>query len=156
MTSCNSKKRIQKSTKKWTLLFAIFLIFWCPNPPKMEPKSLPKSVFGLLFGDAFFDYVLGLILYQFWEAPTLKNINFTKEKQGFSVNRRFQESYKKSLIFTPIWIPKTPQMVKKTSSNTSLFGPSFWGGVFFDFDRLWLHFGRPLGHQKAAKNAKKR
>jgi len=122
----------------------------------MKPKSLPNAVLGILLGDVFLDYVLVSILHQFWEAPTSKNINFTKEKQGFSVNRRFQESYKKSLIFTPIWIPKTPQMVKKTSSKTYLFGPSFWERVFFDFDRFWLHFGRPLGHQKAAKNAKKR
>ena len=41
------------------------------------------QIFGYFFGDAFFDYVLGSILHRFLEAPTLKIIDFTKEKQGF-------------------------------------------------------------------------
>ena len=92
---------VAKQASFETQCFSIFCRFWSPSPPKMEPKSSPKSKFGVLFCYTFLDYVFGSMFHRFFEGPTLKIINFTKEKQRFSLNRGFRKSSKKGSILTP-------------------------------------------------------
>ena len=92
---------VAKQASFETQCFSIFCRFWSPGPPKMEPKSSPKSNFWLLFCYTFFDYAFGSMFHRFFEGPTLKIINFTKEKQRFSLYRRFRTSSKKTSILSP-------------------------------------------------------
>ena len=84
-----------------TQCFWIFCRFWSPGPPKMKPKSSPKSNFWVLFCCTFVDYAFGSMFHGCFEGPTLKIINFTKEKQRFSPYRRFRKRSKKGSILTP-------------------------------------------------------
>ena len=47
----------------------------------LEAKSNQKSIFERVFGDAFCEHVLALILGRFFEAQNMKNSNFPQEKQ---------------------------------------------------------------------------
>ena len=87
--------------------FRLFGIFETKTLPKWSQNRLPNQIFGfffaIFFSTAFLDR---FCLHRFLEAPTLKNINFTKGKQGVSLNRRFQKSLKKRCHFEPILVTK--------------------------------------------------
>ena len=93
--------------------FSTFWRFLVQKPSQIEPKLTLKSNFWLLFSDTFSDYVFGSIFDRFLEAPSLKIINFTKEKQRFSRNRRFRKSSKKSSFWPRFSRSKSIKIEKK-------------------------------------------
>ena len=134
--------------------FRLFSIFQPKFFPTWNQNRLQNPIFWLLFCNTFRDNVLGSILHRFLKAPTLKNINLIEEKQGFSLNRRLQKSFKNEFILSPFWLQKPSKIAKKTSSNTCLFLPSFLEGVFLIFCGLGVILGGPGATKKRPKMQK--
>ena len=104
---CSSLFGFKIRLKFLSRFFSTFWRFLVQKPPQIEPKSTLKSNFWLLFSDTFSDYVFGSTFHRFFEGPTPKIINFTMEKQRFSLYRRFRKSSKKASNLTPFRKVKT-------------------------------------------------
>ena len=127
----------------WHWIFNVFLtsiseVVWSTLALQNLQKSTPNPLEIRFFHYLFFERVLHSILVRFLVAPNLKNIDFTKEKQGFSRNLLLQTKVPKAWISG--WFCKLKSMKKHRNivrANDI--------AIFFQFSWNFTNFRSILG-----------
>ena len=120
-----------------------------------EAKTTHKSIFGMLFGDVFFERVLASISDVFLEARNLKNhqkplvflwflLIFTKST--------FSKQVRKKLDFRSFFGSPNDEKLLKNRLGKYVFFERRIINVFFRILTVWARFWKALGVQKSINN----
>ena len=87
---------VAKQASFETLVCSIFCRFWSPGPPKMEPKSSPKSNFVYFFDIRFSITFLDQFVIDFSRARPLKSSILLRKNNDFHYIDVFAKVQKKA------------------------------------------------------------
>ena len=107
---------------------SFYIAFWTNFGGFSRPKRTPKSTFGELFFDAFFERHFGIDFWSFWGGcnlkKSLKTIGFSMVFANFHKIDAFNKSWKKSSILAPFSRAKAEKIRLKMFLKTCNFSTS--------------------------------
>ena len=107
---------------------SFYVAFWTNFGGFSRPKRTPKSTFGELFFDAFFERHFGIDFWSFWGGcnlkKSLKTIGFSTVFANFHKIDAFNKSWKKSSILAPFSRAKAEKIRLKMFFITCYFSTS--------------------------------